>query len=60
MPDEIITEDHVAVRGKTTSSYFNEQEKSRVQKYAILSSRGYAFQSAKRNVIVIGKGALNV
>ena len=47
MPDEIITEDHVAVRGKTTSSYFNEQEKSRVQKYAILSSRGYAFQSAK-------------
>jgi len=41
MPVEIITEDHVAVRGKTTQSYWEEQEVSKNKKYDILKNRGY-------------------
>jgi|TARA_R100001163_G_C5060726_1_gene197582 FkbM family methyltransferase len=41
MPDEIITEDYVAVRGKTTKPYWEEQDKLRLQKYEIIQSKGY-------------------
>ena len=41
IPVEIITEDHVAVRGKTTQSYWEEQEVSKNKKYDILKNRGY-------------------
>ena len=45
MPHEIITEDYVAVRGKNTKPYQEEQEKVKLKKYEILASAGYICQS---------------
>tara|TARA_R100000664_G_C2756180_1_gene143997 strand:+ start:300 stop:995 length:696 start_codon:yes stop_codon:yes gene_type:complete len=55
-PEEIITEDYVAIKGNTTKEYREEQEEIKQRKWELLRSKGYLLKWTER--VANKKGSL--